>query len=101
MKSDEDIDEAEASSYAEQWFAIADADGNGLIDLEEFIEFVEKLDESKSISDSEVKNQFENHDTSEKNALDKIEFGVALHSLIKLLKAEIEKVEEGEEEDDA
>ena len=32
LQNDEEIDEAEANSYAEQWFAIADVDGNGLID---------------------------------------------------------------------
>lgn len=56
IQADEEIDEAEASSYAEQWFAIADVDGNGLIDLEEFLEFVEKLDENRTIDEKETKN---------------------------------------------
>ena len=86
LENDEDIDEDAANEYAEQWFGIADIDGNNLIDLEEFTEFVEKLDEKKSISKEEIKNQFENHDSNEQEALDKIEFGVALHEILKLLK---------------
>ena len=86
MEKDEDIDEMQANEYAEQWFNIADTDGNGLIDLNEFKQFVDKLDEKNSISEQEVKNQFENHDANERQALDKIEFGVCLHEILKLLK---------------
>lgn len=70
-----------------------------MIDLDEFKEFMEKLDENKVISDAEIKNQFENHDSSEKEALDKIEFGVCLHSTIKLLKNDLENGAENEEDD--
>ena len=52
---DEDIDEAEANEYANQWFALAATDGNGLIDKGEFFDFVEKLDENKSISNNDAK----------------------------------------------
>lgn len=71
-----------------------------MIDRDEFIDFVDKLDENKTISEGEVKSQFENHDSNERNALDKIEFGVALHSLIKFLRKDIENAAEEEDEDD-
>lgn len=49
---------------------MADTDGNGLIDQEEFVEFVEKLDENKTLSDYEIKSEFESHDHDEQKALD-------------------------------
>lgn len=51
LQNDEDIGEDQANEYAEQWFAIADTDGNGLIDQAEFAGFVEKIDEKKTLSD--------------------------------------------------
>ena len=36
LEDDEDIDEEAANEYAEQWFSIADTDGNNLIDFNEF-----------------------------------------------------------------
>lgn len=50
LENNEDIDEEQANDYAEQWFSIADTDGNGMIDLDEFKQFVEKVDENKTIS---------------------------------------------------
>lgn len=51
LTNDEDIDEAEANEYAAQWFQMADFDGDGLIDLDEFKQFIEKIDESNSVDD--------------------------------------------------
>jgi hypothetical protein len=42
---------------------MADTDGNGSIDYQEFKDLVIKLDENKRIDEKEIKNQFENHDT--------------------------------------
>ena len=89
LENNEDIDEEQANDYAEQWFAIADTDGNGMIDLDEFKQFVEKVDENKTISETEINNQFENHDTNGRSNLDKVEFGVALHQILLLLKNDI------------
>jgi len=99
LENNEDIDEEAANEYAEQWFAIADTDGNGLIDEAEFAGFVEKIDEKKTLSDQEVKNQFDNHDTNERKSLDKMEFGVALHQVLLLLKNDLANAAEGEDDD--
>lgn len=40
LENDDDIDDEAANEYAEQWFGIADMDGNELIDFDEFKEFV-------------------------------------------------------------
>ena len=45
LQNEEDVDEETAKDYAEQWFGIADTDENGVIDEEEFVDFVQKLDE--------------------------------------------------------
>ena len=42
---------------------MADTDGNGSIDYQEFKDLVIKLDENKRTDEKEIKNQFENHDT--------------------------------------
>jgi len=99
LENNEDIDEEAANEYAEQWFALADTDGNGLIDEAEFAGFVEKIDEKKTLSDQEVKNQFDNHDTNERKSLDKMEFGVALHQVLLLLKNDLANAVEGEDDD--
>ena len=76
------------------------------MDFAEFEGFVEKVDEKKSLSSQEIKNQFENHDTNERKNLDKVEFGVALHQILLLLKNDIanglnegDKGDEGDEYD--
>jgi len=99
LENNEDIDEEAANEYAEQWFALADTDGNGLIDEAEFAGFVEKIDEKKTLSDQEVKNQFDNHDTNERKSLDKMEYGVALHQVLLLLKNDLANAVEGEDDD--
>ena len=71
-----------------------------MIDLEEFQGFVEKVDEKKSLSEQQVKNQFDNHDTNERQNLDKVEFGVALHSVLLLLKSDIENGMGGDGQDE-
>ena len=40
------------------------------------------------------------HDSNERDSLDKIEFGVALHSLLRLLKTDLEKADANGDEDD-
>ena len=70
LEADEDIDDETAKEYAEQWFGLADIDGNGLIDMDEFLEFIEKLDENKSLDKEEITKQFENHDSNNQKALD-------------------------------
>lgn len=63
LETDEDLDDKEANTYAETWFALADLDGNGLIDEKEFLDFCGKIDEKKSLSEQDMKSQFENHDS--------------------------------------
>lgn len=45
----EPFDEATANELAAQWFELADIDGNGWIDQNEFEQLVTKLDESEKI----------------------------------------------------
>lgn len=73
---------------------MADTDGNGLIDQEEFVEFVEKLDENKTLSDYEIKSEFESHDHDEQKALDQTQFAVCLHAILGKLRKDLEKEEQ-------
>lgn len=40
--------EEHTKDIAEKWMEIADVDGNGTIDIKEFLDFVSKLDETQT-----------------------------------------------------
>jgi len=51
------------------------------------------------LSEYEVKSQFESHDSDEKKSLNQTEFAVCLHAILGLLKNDLAK-EENENDDD-
>lgn len=71
-----------------------------MIDEEEFVDFVQKLDEKSTLSEYEVKSQFESHDNDGKKALDKVEFAVCLHAILGLLKNDLANDENNNDDED-
>ena len=43
LEGDNDVTEEDSKDFAERWLAIADVDGNGTIDFDEFKQFFAKL----------------------------------------------------------
>ena len=70
---------------------IADIDGSGTIDLEEFTDFITKLENAGSIDAQKI---FEEQDKDGSGELDVPAFGQALFAALKDM-----KVEEGNESD--
>lgn len=58
---------------------------------------VSKLDENNKIDEAEIKNQFDNHDTENKENLDKVEFATAFHEILKHLKGDADDYDEDEQ----
>lgn len=48
----------QTDELANQWMSLADTDGNKLIDLDEFKEFVKKLDTKNQLDDSQITSLF-------------------------------------------
>ena len=67
---------------------IADEDGSGTIDPEEFNAFIAKIDYNQSTSSENIKSIFEGADTKGDGELSIEEFGVAIYESAKLLKPE-------------
>ena len=89
----EEMSEQETTDLATKWMDIADVDGSGTIDIDEFKDMVSKLDES--ISADKVKELFVAQDGDGSGELSVEKFGVALHEALKMMKEE----EGGEDED--
>jgi Ca2+-binding EF-hand superfamily protein len=66
--------------------AIADTDGSGTIDIEEFKEFIVKLD--SSIGEDTIKSSFDGQDEEKNGELSVENFGKALFDIIKDMKAD-------------
>lgn len=75
-----DVDESQAGEIAEKWMEIADVDGSGTIDQQEFNEFISKLDGDATTD--QMKDIFDSIDEDNSGELSVEEFGKALHAFI-------------------
>ena len=81
----DDVDEEGAIKIAESWMNIADVDGDGKIDFQEYTDFINKLglEGDDAPTEEEMKNIFDELDTNSSGDLDVEEFGKALHQILK------------------
>ena len=81
----DDVDEEGAIKIAESWMNIADVDGDGKIDFQEYTDFINKLglEGDDAPTEEEMKNIFDELDTNGSGDLDVEEFGKALHQILK------------------
>jgi len=79
-----DVSEDSSAEVAKNWMAIADTDGSGTIDIEEFKEFIVKLD--SSIEEDKIKSCFDGQDEASNGELSVDSFGKALFDIIKGMK---------------
>lgn len=79
-----DLDEEGAKKIAVQWINIADIDGDGMIDFQEFKEFMAKIedDNEEKSTDEQLKEIFDSIDEDKSGQLDVDEFGKALHQCL-------------------
>ena len=89
----EDMSSEETTDIATKWMDIADVDGSGTIDIDEFKDMISKLDDS--ISADKVKEIFDGQDGDGSGELSVEKFGIALHEALKMMKEE----DGGEDED--
>ena len=82
--------EEQSTDIAKKWMEIADTDGSGTIDLNEFKEFITKIDES--ITEDSTKQIFASIDEDGDGELSVAEFGKAIHESFKGMKADEEEV---------
>lgn len=82
---DGEVDEEGAEKIAEDWMTIADTDGSGSIDIDEWTKFVNKLEDGdeQQTGEEELKKIFDLLDVNEDGELTVKEFGTALFDLIK------------------
>ena len=80
------VSEDTSAEIAKQWMAIADTDGSGTIDVEEFKEFIVKLD--STIEESTIKDKFDGQDEEKNGELSVENFGKALFDIIKDMTAD-------------
>jgi len=98
IKSEMDDDDTEmteesASALAKDWMELADLDGSGTIDIDEFKDFVDKLE--CNLSEEKVEAIFEAADKNNNKELDIDEFGASFFETIKSMK--VNGVEEDED----
>jgi len=86
IESGEEFTADQATELANKWIEIADVDGNGTIDFNEFWDLCEKLDDS--LEQGSVKELFANADASGNGELAAAEFGSALYETLKIMKNE-------------
>jgi len=55
LEGDEEVSEEKSKEIAEKWMAVADIDGSGTIDMEEFKEFLNKLDSTEKLGEDQIK----------------------------------------------
>ena len=72
--------EKQSSDIAKKWMAVADTDGNGTIDIDEFTGFISKIEiNDKIIIEDDAKKIFESIDEDDDGKLSEAEFGKAIH----------------------
>ena len=81
-----EVSEDSSAEIAKQWMAIADTDGSGTIDIEEFKEFINKLD--STIEEDTIKGSFDSLDGNNDGELSVENFGKALFDIIKDMTAD-------------
>lgn len=59
------VDEETSGKIAEQWMEIADIDGSGTIDVEEFKEFLSRLDKTDDIDADKIFNECDENNSGE------------------------------------
>jgi Ca2+-binding EF-hand superfamily protein len=76
---DGDVDEEGAKKVAAQWMTIADVDGDGMIDFQEFKDFMAKIEDEAEdkTTDEQLKEIFDSIDENNNGQLDVDEFGKA------------------------
>ena len=89
-----DVSAELSTEIAESWMEIADVDGSGTIDMEEFKVLVSKLE--YTMEDDALKVVFDKEDSNDDGELSKEEFGNAIFSVLKANKDQA--VEEDEDE---
>ena len=75
------IDIENIQEIALDWMELADTDGNGLLDLEEFTAFFSQV-EGVSISQEEIKQMFKDFDNNGNGALSVEEFARAIYKVV-------------------
>ena len=78
--------EESSAAIATAWMGIADLDGSGTIDIEEFKEFIVKLD--SSIEADTIQAAFDGQDEAKDGELPVENFGKALFEIVKDMKAD-------------
>ena len=80
----EDMDEESCIELAKKYIEVADQDGSGNIDLQEFLGFIMKLDKDlkSSVDGKKYEAMFNEIDTDRNGKLDEVEFGRALHQML-------------------
>ena len=83
--SEGEVTEEDAKKIAAQWINIADVDGDGLIDFQEFKDFMAKIENEsdEKSSDEHLKQIFDSIDENNNGQLDEEEFGKALFQCLK------------------
>jgi len=74
------LTEEDSTAIARDWMAVADIDGSGTIDFEEFSTFASKLE--CKLSEDEVKKIFVDSDKNSNGELDLEEFGLSFHQIV-------------------
>jgi len=91
IEGGDEISNDDTTEMATKWMELADVDGNGTIDAEEFKDMINKLD--SNIDEEKINEVFSAHDQDSNGALQVETFGLALYDCLKLMKND-----EGEEE---
>jgi len=60
-----EVDEETSGKIAEQWMEIADIDGSGTIDLDEFKEFLSRLEKTEDIDAEKIFNDIDENSAGE------------------------------------
>ena len=83
--SEGEVTEEEAKKIAAQWINIADVDGDGLIDFQEFKDFMAKIENESDEKSTEehLRQIFDSIDENNNGQLDQDEFGKALFQYLK------------------
>ena len=83
--SEGEVTEEEAKKIAAQWINIADVDGDGLIDFQEFKDFMAKIENESDEKSTEehLRQIFDSIDENNNGQLDQDEFGKALFQCLK------------------
>jgi Ca2+-binding EF-hand superfamily protein len=72
----------DSQDFASRWLQIADVDGNGTIDFEEFKNFLSKLSATSSMDEQSLQEVFSSIDTNGNGQLNEEEFGNAIYKAL-------------------